>query len=383
MTTAAFTDQELDTALDKAVLGLFLSPPRTNRNTRPAPSTFITTIYAALRRAWSDRIPTACTNGRQLLINPTFFMGLSEQMRTTLLAHECWHVAFLHCDETRRGDREPRQWNIACDYAINNMLYDFGFQFDLGLLDPKYNEMSAEEIYDKLDKDDLPPLPFDDIEIDIDPASKHEVLGTVIRAMQASKMNSREHGSVPGAIGEMVDEILNPKLPWYVLLARFLNERSEFGYRWSRPNRRYLPLNTYLPSPGGQEGLSHIMWGCDDSGSMSAENLGFMNGEMKGCKERLKPDHMTVVSFDTQIQDHWEFTDEDDLTRLEFHGRGGTNIAPFFEFAKEAKVRPYLLVVMSDLECSIPPNPGIEVLWIRFGTNGCVPDYGTVIQVDR
>ena len=312
-------------------------------------------------------------------------MGMSPPMRCTLLGHECWHVAFLHCDEVRRGDRDPRLWNQACDYAINNMMYEFGYQFDCGLLDPKYNEMSAEQIYDELVKDLPPDLPFgSDIDVgSLSSGAKHQVVGTVIKALQAHAASGGPPGSIPGEISTHIDKLMNPKLPWYVLLRRWLNEKSDFGRNWAMPNRRYHALGVYLPSSGGQEGLSHLLFGCDDSGSMSDENLGFMNAEMKGCRDRLKPASMTAVSFDTQINDHWEFTDQDDLSRLEFHGRGGTDIEPLFAFAKAQKKRPNLIVVMSDLECGIPDNPGIPVLWVRFGNNGAIPPYGKIIQVDR
>lgn len=381
------TEEELNKALDKAILGLFLSPPRTNRNTRPAPSTFITTIFASLQRSWREDIPTACTNGIVLYINPDWFMELEPQMRCTLLAHECWHVAFLHCDGTRRGDRDPKTWNAACDYAINNMMYEFGYQFDIGLLDPKYNDMSAEAIYDILIKDAPPPLPFgsdiEDFDPILDPHAKQQVIGSIVRALQTSKMNPNEHGSVPGAVAEQIRELLEPQLPWYMVLARYLSERSNQSRTWHRPHRRYAPHGMYLPSDGGEDGLGHTLWGCDDSGSMSVENLHFMNSEMKGCKDLLCPASMSVVSFDTQIQDSWEFTDETDLSRLTFHGRGGTNLHALFDHALKLKQRPKLIVVMSDLECDEPPNPGIDVLWIRFGKGGFKPTYGKTIQVDR
>ena len=386
---------ELELAVDRAVLGLFLDPPLTTRNSKPNPSTFITTIYSAHERRWDSNIPTACTNGKILRINPDWFMSLSPPMRCTLLAHECWHVGFLHCDESRRGDRNPRVWNWACDHAINLMLEEFGYQFDIdpntgqkmGLLDSRFKDMSAEQIYDVLilENPDLPPLPGigEDIEGTTSDADKHEVIGNVVRALTASRMNAREAGSLPGALETMIDDLLHPKLPWHVLLARYFNERAEEGYNWARPNRRYQHHDLYLPSAGGQEGLSYILWGCDDSGSMSDDNLKVMNSEMKGVKERLKPKEMTVVSFDTQVQDTWEFTDENDLSRLTFTGRGGTNIEPLFEHAKARKHIPNLIVVMSDLECGIPENPGIPVLWVRFGTQGNMPSYGHVIQVDR
>ena len=44
-----------------------------------------------------------------------------------------------------------RRWNIACDYAINPLLVEAGFELPEGaLLDPAYAGLSAEDIYARL-----------------------------------------------------------------------------------------------------------------------------------------------------------------------------------------------------------------------------------------
>ena len=45
--------------------------------------------------------------------------GLSKEERLFVILHELWHVAKLH--SIRRESRDPRLWNIACDYHINNL----------------------------------------------------------------------------------------------------------------------------------------------------------------------------------------------------------------------------------------------------------------------
>ena len=165
MTTLA-DPQEM---LDKAVLGLFVAPKNVIR-----PSSFLASLYCSLTQIWDEEIPTACVNSdMELRINPHWFASLSEPMRETLLAHELWHVGFMHIDEARMGDRCPDKWNEACDHAINLMLEEHGFTFDkfpadhpmagqeMGLKDPRFSGMSAEEIYEILVKEGgKPNLPF-------------------------------------------------------------------------------------------------------------------------------------------------------------------------------------------------------------------------------
>jgi predicted metal-dependent peptidase len=51
------------------------------------------------------------TNG----YNPDFVAGSSRGLLRTVIANETMHCAALH--HTRRGERDLRRWNIACDHA--------------------------------------------------------------------------------------------------------------------------------------------------------------------------------------------------------------------------------------------------------------------------
>ena len=67
-------------------------------------------------------IGTAATDGKHLWYAPDFIDRLDTKQVEFLLAHEVLHVAFEHM--LRRGDRDPQGWNVACDYAINQILDD-------------------------------------------------------------------------------------------------------------------------------------------------------------------------------------------------------------------------------------------------------------------
>ena len=59
------------------------------------------------------------------------------------------HVALAH--HCRRGDRQRKTWNEAADYAVNPILIGNGFTLPAGvLLDPSFDNLSAEEIYARL-----------------------------------------------------------------------------------------------------------------------------------------------------------------------------------------------------------------------------------------
>ena len=127
-----------DQALEKAKIQLMMMP-----NT-----IFYTTILFSLVQEWTD-IETAGTNGTNLVINPTWFLSLTEKARVGLLAHEILHVALSHM--TRKGTKDSLIWNFAGDYVINLELSEAGYELPKGgLLDKQYRDMSTEQVYNKI-----------------------------------------------------------------------------------------------------------------------------------------------------------------------------------------------------------------------------------------
>ena len=89
---------------------------------------------------------TAWTDGASLGYNPAFIAGLTRAQVEGLLVHEVLHVVLKH--HLRRASRDPKRWNIACDYAVNLVTQDSGYSLpDGGLLDERFRGMLAEAIY--------------------------------------------------------------------------------------------------------------------------------------------------------------------------------------------------------------------------------------------
>jgi hypothetical protein len=112
----------------------------------------------------SDEIrpKTMCTDGKRIIFHPEFVASQTDEAIRLVLAHELLHCIGDHM--TRRQDRNPKIWNYACDYAINPILdgeegFDWPKNEDgsrMGLLEPKYAGMRAEDIYEII-KDMTPP----------------------------------------------------------------------------------------------------------------------------------------------------------------------------------------------------------------------------------
>ena len=97
-------------------------------------------------------IQTMATDGLSLYYNPDFVETLNAATLAGTLAHEVMHPALHH--HVRRSRRDPKRWNMACDFAINPLLVDAGLNLPEGvLLDNRFRGMSAEQIYNLLDSE--------------------------------------------------------------------------------------------------------------------------------------------------------------------------------------------------------------------------------------
>jgi len=108
--------------------------------------TFYGVLVSQVTPVASRQFPTMATNGTKHFYNPEFIAKLTPAELLGVQAHETEHDARRH--HTRRNGRDPEEWNIACDYAINIDLINAGFVLPKdALIDPKYLGWSAEDIY--------------------------------------------------------------------------------------------------------------------------------------------------------------------------------------------------------------------------------------------
>jgi len=334
-------------------------------------SAFISTIALSLRHVITDATATADVNGTTIRYNPDFLKGLTVIQFAGLMAHECWHVAFQHL--ARRGNRDPIIWNCAGDYIINHMLTKAGFEIPTaGLLDKKYGEgWSTDGVYDDLMKEkkdfDTGTLMLDLREGGDDgdkdgPKLDSAVTNIIVRARTQAQMGGKNlKGEIPDEILRILDELLNPKLPWQVILQKFLDQRVHEEYSWARRNRRY-PSDTYMPSLHSY-GLGHLTFAIDTSGSIDDGELQEMLSEIKGVQQVFNPEHMTIIDCDSKIHKVHDIDQMTDILSLDFHGGGGTSFQPVLDYVEEHPTQA--LIYFTDLHGETDLDPvNYPILWI-------------------
>ena len=396
----------LQDAFDKAKIGLMMT-----KN-----SVFLSTILFSLKFSWKPEIPTACVNEHlELLVNPDFFQSLSKDEQIFLLAHEAWHIALMHL--TRIGQRDLQDYNRAGDYVINLLLKQAGYSIPkMALLDEKFAGKTTEEVYDLIRKNQessgnkQKPLPMADITPPApgsnpstnpgDPAIppspmvgpgspapqatpeqiqqvEQQITDILVKASTRSRMMGDAPGTVPGDVAVMLDKLLNPKLPWNVLLQKFLFDQVKRDFSYRKLNRRFFP--DYLLPSQCSEGLETLAVAVDTSGSVEQAQFNAFISEMTYIKQVLQPEQMQVLDFDTQIKQIRTLGPGETPQTLTFKGRGGTRIGPLLAWAKETC--PKVLVVFSDGEFDIPADsdPGCPVVWVIHSNTQFKPPFGEVI----
>jgi predicted metal-dependent peptidase len=375
--------------IGKAKIKLLLDPSQT----------FLASLVLSLNTKIDNDIPTACTNGLEIRFNEEFVSKLSGPELRFLIAHETWHVAFLHM--TRRGNRDPQKWNHAADYVINHMLVKAGFtMIEGGLYDDKYAGMSSEEVYDLLpEPDSLPNNPLDgDFEDAEGNSSKgknkggqgpdgksptqgeieDKVQDAIIKAATQAKM-ANQAGSIPGHIARMVDDILNPKLPWQVILTNYMSAKTKAEKSWSRRNKRFR--STYLPSRLS-ESMGNVNIYVDASGSVSQDEFQAYISEMHDIRDSLKPELMKVISFDTQLKDEFIMERGEEI-EVSFQGGGGTWIEPVITHAEQEETDVTIIFTdgyFGDVDYSNVPN---DIIWVIVNNPSWTCPVGTVIHMEH
>lgn len=94
-------------------------------------------------------IKTFAVDGENFFFNPDFADSLSFDECRAVCAHEAGHLAGGH--HFRRGNRDPRLWNEATDYVLNETLAAQGFKLPQGVLrNSEFAGKSAEDAFRSL-----------------------------------------------------------------------------------------------------------------------------------------------------------------------------------------------------------------------------------------
>jgi len=348
---------------------------------------------------------TMWTDGSSLGFNPIFVDSLPMNVLKGVLCHEVMHCALSH--HARRDGREKKKWNRAADYAVNFVIRE-KFSLPEGhLFDPKFLDLSAEEIYSKLpnksqddNKNEGNDSNGNDSNGNADPGGCGEVrdakseTGNKVPseadlarseakwkvAVSQANQQAKAFGKSSAELDRCVDKIINPRLNWHSILQQFVNSVAKSDYSWIQPNRRHIYSGVYLPSCRSPE-VGTIVLGVDTSGSISAEALEQVAADLAGILEVIKAD-CHVVYCDSKVKGIEYFRTGDFILKLNAKGGGGTDFRPIFDWIEKENIYPACMICFTDLDGKFPEvEADYPVLWVTDRREHKTPPFGEVLEV--
>jgi predicted metal-dependent peptidase len=345
---------------------------------------------------------TMWVDGYTLGYNPEWVENIPMETLSAAVAQGVLHCALLH--QLRRGNREVERWQKACDIVVNNTLKEAGFIMDDSWpMNPAFNGKSAEEVYELLQQQQQKNPngngqggnngQTDHNEVK-DSKSKGDKDGNGQDEAQAkmeeedwkqgvaqAAMVAKQQGKLPANLERMMEELLEPVYPWKDVLRRFLTEKLPDEENWSRPNRRFIGTDIYLPSKQSDE--TGVIVACiDTSGSIGQKELDEFGGELNGIVQDVRPSKVIVIYCDAQVNHVDEFSIGEEVV-LNPHGGGGTDFRPPFKYCEEHNIKPHALVYLTDGYGAFPDENDVDfpTLW-AINNRQVVPPWGEHIVLD-
>lgn len=402
-----------------------------------AAGAFFSAVALRLHIRASTKIDTFATNGKAIYYNERYLESITPEEVTGILAHEVLHVANFH--NTRRGMRDHKMWNIACDLAINSIIIDSGLRLPkdgvfagVGKFASFPTGESAERYYELLmqqgsgdDGNDKNPVnvgsgggdqqspnqqdqqqdgdgkgkdgndskdgkPSEGHGNDSGPsmdkdtggfggvldADKNDE-GDIMAVVETAKELSKNQGNMPGGLRELLDS-RRSTIDWRAALHNLLKAKARSEYTYRRPSRRGGG-GCILPVQGGYKVPKTAVL-LDTSGSIGGDILAKFTGEIEAFRKEAKCElvlipHHTHAYSVTQID-----ADQDlELPRLQ---SGGTCHCDAIATAVQHEAE--LIVSLTDCESSFPEDPGVEVIWVRHNQSShpaAPPAYGSLVDI--
>jgi len=173
-------------------------------------------------------------------------------------------------------------------------------------------------------------------------------------------------GKLGGELARLIDHLLQPQLPWRMLLARYMTAVARDDYSYMRPSRREGDF--ILPTLRSQQ--LELVVAVDTSGSIKDREIEEFIAEVDALKGQVRA-RISLLPCDSKLCEGapWVFEPWEELARLEsIQGGGGTSFLPVFDWVERTGTVPDLLIYFTDAQGTFPAvEPPYPVIWLVKG----------------
>jgi len=348
-------------------------------------------LASRLKTEPSDEVEAFLSDGKVLQYNPDYFSEESIETIEFALANSVMHHVLAH--ENRKLSRQGWLWQLATDYAINNMLKENGFKLPARVhYDERFEGMYAEAIYAQLkdeiknedynddesneqgfneqnknrikeqdpppdqqkNRDDKLPMPPRELEPEVEEAWA--------RAMKEALEKAQNQGHEPGGIERFFTTTSDTSVDWRSELYQAINRHLKTDYTFAKPNKKMIARGVYLPST--ESDRLTVTVAIDSSGSVDEALLGLFMSELEALLMSFPNAEVDLLICDAKIQGVYRFM-SGEILDFTLKGGGGTDFRPVFDYIESELPDTSLLIYFTDAEGTFPDDePIYDTLWV-------------------
>ncbi|MHA2091917.1 MAG: vWA domain-containing protein [Candidatus Kariarchaeaceae archaeon] len=392
------------------------------------------------------RIPAYAADTRRIYINPEFTSDKANERLKGILMHLVTHLILKHGERMNRLNGDV--WNISSDVTtrivvneshrlliddqeassslkgnfggsiiweidpIDNIpkllrnsssdyvyktLYDYaqslvGIKEDdqtSSIKSSEFSEKVMDEVlnYSGIDSPCSFGLAMEEMYLGLDEDLSQLESGRFDGVVRSAWFQGKERGVLPGAMKEVIDQLINPVLPWQVLLLQYIQHTLMSDWRWVPANRRMISMDIHLPSTIKEH--INIVVAVDTSGSISSQELTSFVTETHSILSSFSSVRMILIDCDTKVQQVLVIEDGQSIDGSPlpwegrpFKGRGGTAFYPVFDWVRDKGEIPDILIYFTDGYGTFPSNDqDFPVLWVM--TTDLTPPFGDHIRYEE
>ena len=342
-------------------------------------------LASRLKHEPGEEIRAYASNGRRFLYNPAFMEKRSLEEVMFILTNAVMHHVLSH--QQRRLGRKGSLWQLATDYAINNLLAQNGVDIPQGAnYNKEFKGMYAEEIYDLLKEeygsglgdafDDAAGAPGARGPGDVagegeenpmgNPAAMLEELAAEAEAeweyaASLAKEVANRKSAMPTGMERLAKKVKARDVDWRFELYNAVNRHMRNNYAFMPPNKKHIYRGIALPSLTSDT-LS-LCVAVDTSGSINEELLGAFMEEFKSIMQNFPAVRIELLIADARVHAHHTFQGGEKMD-FPLKGGGGTDYRPVFEYIDANLPMTTMLLYFTDGDGWFPRiPPSYEVLW--------------------
>jgi predicted metal-dependent peptidase len=339
------------------------------------------------------------SNGKRFIYNPTYIESLSMDELFFILTNCVMHHILAH--NQRKLNRKGVLWQLATDYAINNMLAKNKLKIPNGAnYNKEYKNMYSEEIYEILKvefAEQNGTSSYDDIKNlenfikekdgdssifkNINNPDDEKIQDEWDYAANLVKEVTLKNSSTPLGLERFAKKIKANDIDWKFELYNAINRHMRNNYAFMPPNKKHIWRGVALPSLTSDT-LSLIV-AIDTSGSIREDILGAFIGEFKSIMQNFPAVSIELLIADAKVHSHHTFMGGEEMD-FPLKGGGGTDYRPTFEYIDANIPSSSMLLYFTDGEGIFPRiPPAYEVIWALSQNKNKIPFGRSLVIFDK